>query len=113
MEEFMEENTMSPRERIDESVMRRMIDDRSNGCRGKCGRSCAQPRESAPGCASEATHTWGLTDHPLASVYAPLQSFRNLYDHETAFERGTIFAELDKPFVCGGMTEGGKCRGSC
>ena len=108
----MEENIMTPRERIDRSVMRRMIED-TNGGRTRCGCSCTLPGDKASGCAGEAVRTWGLTEYPLASVYAPLQSFRNLYDHETAFERGTIFAELDKPFVCGGMTEGGKCRGAC
>ena len=54
---------------------------------------------------------WGLTDYPLASVYAPLQTWRNLYDEETAWSRGTLFAELDMPFLCGGMTEGGRGNG--
>ena len=41
---------------------------------------------------------WGLSSYPLASVYSPLQEFRDLYDEEKALERGTLFAELDLPF---------------
>lgn len=53
---------------------------------------------------------YGLTGFPLASVYAPLQIFTDIYDCETGLTRGTIFSELDLPFVCGGMT-GGANRG--
>jgi hypothetical protein len=35
---------------------------------------------------------------PLAAVYAPVQLFRELYDHEKALSCGTLFRELDKPF---------------
>ena len=61
------------------------------------------------GCA-ERNGGWGLHEYPLASVYAPLQSWRRLYDCETALQRGTLFEELDLPFVCGEMN-GGKCHG--
>ena len=54
--------------------------------------------------------TYGLTGFPLASVYAPLQKFTDIYDCETGLTRGTIFSELDLPFVCGGMS-GGANRG--
>lgn len=47
--------------------------------------------------------SWGLSGYPLASVYSPLQEFDNLYDCENALVRGTIFKELDLPFICGGM----------
>ena len=43
--------------------------------------------------------TWGLVGYPLASVYAPLQEWRELYDEERALAQGTLFAELDKPFL--------------
>lgn len=43
--------------------------------------------------------TWGLSGYPLASVYAPLQEWRELYDEEKGLARGTMFAELDKPFL--------------
>jgi len=78
-----------------------------------CGSSSPMPMPSMRvRCDGESLHDgWGLQGHPLASVYAPIQQWRNLYDKETALERGTIFSELDLPFICGGMTEGGKCNG--
>ena len=49
---------------------------------------------------------WGLREKPVAMVYAPLQEWRSIYDAEMGLCRGTIFAELDLPFVgckgCGG-----------
>lgn len=36
---------------------------------------------------------------PLAMTYTPWQSFANLYELEKALKIGTIFPELDKPFV--------------
>ena len=40
------------------------------------------------------------TDLPLAMAYIPMQKWRDLYeDTEKAFERGTVFRELDKPFL--------------
>ena len=43
--------------------------------------------------------TWGLVGYPLASVYAPLQEWRDLYDEEKGLAQGTLFSELDKPFL--------------
>ena len=37
---------------------------------------------------------------PLAMAYVPMQQWRQLYDPNVGFGRGTIFMELDKPF-CG------------
>ena len=38
----------------------------------------------------------------LAIVYAPVQAFVKIYDPQKALVRGTLFAELDRPFT-------GKC----
>lgn len=35
----------------------------------------------------------------LAMAYVPWQTWRDIYDAEKAFCRGTIFEELDKPFL--------------
>ncbi len=40
----------------------------------------------------------------LGMVYPPRQSWRNLYEADVGFDRGTIFRELDKPFY------GDKCK---
>ncbi len=49
----------------------------------------------------------GEFDYSLAMVYSKVQSFTYLYDCDAALARGTVFAELDKPFE--GMTVMG-CR---
>jgi hypothetical protein len=47
---------------------------------------------------SDTKDGWGLHNHPLAMVYSPYQSFRNVYPADMALDRGTLFAELDLPF---------------
>ena len=54
----------------------------------------------------------GVEGRSLAMVYAPLQAWRDVYDPGTALHRGTLFRELDMPFVAGGKSDrGGNCRG--
>lgn len=36
---------------------------------------------------------------PIAMSYVPWQEFKDLYPAEKALHRGTIFEELDKPFL--------------
>ncbi|MCI8441709.1 MAG: spore coat associated protein CotJA [Provencibacterium sp.] len=36
---------------------------------------------------------------PLAIAYVPFQRWGMLYDEKTALQRGTIFKQLDKPFI--------------
>ena len=35
----------------------------------------------------------------LAMAYVPWQEWGDLYDEELALQRGTLFADLDKPFT--------------
>ena len=99
---YLDDDTLTPRDRISDNMLRRMLDEGDstgqNGCR--MGAKMPNPRKS-----------WGLEEYPLASVYAPLQVFRNLYDRETALQKGTIFSELDLPFMGASVVKGGKCRG--
>lgn len=71
-----------------------------NGCGG-----CQYPYQ-------EGMHVCGFGVHKgiLAAVYAPLSRFDELYDVETAYRRGTMFSELDKPFY--GDGKGVDCRGN-
>lgn len=39
---------------------------------------------------------------PLAMAYVPWQTWRQIYDPQVALSRGTIFQELDLPFLGGG-----------
>lgn len=68
-------------------------------------RTCAQsaasvpvscPEPVCPVCREERYDE--LSDMPLAMAYVPWQTWRNLYEAEKGFRRGTIFEELDKPF---------------
>ena len=56
-------------------------------------------------------HTWGLAGYPLGMVYAPIQEFDCLYDLDKALEVGTIFKELDLPFMGRTVGKGGSCHG--
>jgi hypothetical protein len=38
-------------------------------------------------------------NRPLAMVYAEKQRFGDLYDKKSALQRGTLFKELDFPFL--------------
>ena len=40
-----------------------------------------------------------LDDMPLAMAYVPMQKWHKLYDPEAGLERGTIFMQLDLPFL--------------
>ena len=35
----------------------------------------------------------------LAMAYVPYQNWQNIYDVDNAFMAGTLFADLDKPFL--------------
>lgn len=35
----------------------------------------------------------------FAMAYVPLQPWQKVYDAAVGFDRGTIFAQLDKPFI--------------
>jgi hypothetical protein len=35
----------------------------------------------------------------LAMAYVPFQAWQNVYDVDNAFNAGTLFADLDKPFL--------------
>jgi len=47
---------------------------------------------------------FGVENAVLAAVWAPLNRFEDIYDTDTAWRRGTMFAALDKPFY-GGQKE--------
>lgn len=38
----------------------------------------------------------------VGMAYVPMQRWRDIYEQEKALSRGTIFAELDMPFLGGG-----------
>ena len=104
---YKDDDILSRRDRAAEDLLKQMLES-NGGCGHENG--CSQSDDSyghfehGEGMARyEDAHTsWGLHDHPLAMVYSPIQKWRNIYDGETALVRGTIFEELDLPFL-------GKC----
>ncbi len=78
-----------------------------SGARNENGGSCMPVCQGHEGCGPD---SWGLTNYPLAMVYAPCQMFGSLYDTDTALRRGTLFSELDLPLGC---SEGKAGDGSC
>lgn len=103
---YMEDDTMTPRDRISDDMLRRMLDYDSSD-------NQTSPLRDAPSTQHRNTErrTWGLANYPLASVYAPLQDFRKIYDRDTALRKGTIFSEMDLPFMGRSIMKGGSCRG--
>lgn len=88
-------------DRINDGLLRQILDE-TRACHvdssnGKC--SCEEKRG------------WGLADYPLAMVYSPIQQFRDIYDMDTALAQGTVFKELDLPFMGARVSKGGKCCG--
>ncbi len=72
--------------------------------RGGCGECACPPDAKVQVCG------FGVEDGILAAVYAPMNRFAGVYDVDTAFRRGTMFEELDKPFY--GDGKGVDCRGN-
>ena len=76
----------------------------------RCSRRSAQPAQNAQtGCQSRVsgcpdTHDHFPADMPIAMAYVPWQKWQDLYEPCSGLECGTIFKELDKPFLGkGGM----------
>lgn len=92
-----------------EALLRRMIEGQGNSCP-----TCESSENRPNGCNGnrDCNGGWGLTGYPLASVFAPLQEFEDIYDLATALNRGTVFSKLDLPFEGDRrITKGGSCRG--
>ena len=117
---YTEDDTMTPRDRISEDMLKRILQrDNDAVSSNRCSEnSCRIPRDRHERSNSNMRSGKGLEGHPLASVYSPIQQFRKLYDTETALNKGTLFSELDLPFMgasvangSGCNTKGGLCRG--
>ena len=82
---------------------------RKNACRsGMPLMSCPVAGISGNRCINTAPPTWppqtflGGGNYPVGMGYVPIQSWQQPYALETAFRRGTIFPDLDLPFMMGG-----------
>ena len=102
----MERNNRIPsRDRIDESYLRQLLREGSKySQRDRAPDGCAcNLREGAPdrdfGYVPTACGTNAVKGRPLAMVYAEKQNFSELYDVKEALKRGTLFKQLDLPFM--------------
>lgn len=112
-------NCSSPRDRLDESLLTRVAEQRRSSCRGNnqarniergCGcnqASEAYERENSCSCEHD-NYNNDEFDYSLAMVYSPHQEWQNIYCEEEGLAAGTIFKELDKPFY-GPKCHGGNC----
>ena len=87
---------------------RNMTPNCQNG-RGSVGNCAQNGYPSGAKCNIEGD---GLTvGRSLAMVYSPLQAFKSIYDPEIALINGTVFEELNKPFLrssCRGVNDKGE-----
>lgn len=70
---------------------------RMNNARPHC--DSGSPEQSVPDTRRTSCLLSSQDVPSLAMVYAPCQSWQKLYESAKALSRGTLFAELDKPFV--------------
>ena len=106
---YIDENdNRTPRERVDDSVLRRML----GGADGLLPPAEAEPRRELPCDPDNAQGTHPMNHISLGMVYCPPQQWREVYDVETALSRGTMFRELDMPWEVPAPTgKGGRCCG--
>ena len=82
---------------VDTGALRRKGAYTSYGSSGRTNDcSCGKASRTADRCRVHGEDK--LAGLPLAMAYVPMQEWRNLYDLEDGFDRGTLFRELDFPF---------------
>ena len=73
----------------------------ASNCCGNSMRNVSLGVPSGSGCHEHACsdNTSTISRQVLAMAYVPIQNFQCLYDPPKGLHAGTIFAELDKPFL--------------
>lgn len=106
---YIEENdNRTPRERVDDSVLRRML----GGADGilPAPADGGQQKRELPCNPDGGKGARPVNYYSLGMVYSPTQSWREVYDVDTALARGTMFRELDMPWEVPAPTGKGGCR---
>ncbi len=140
-DQFTPRDVFTPRERIDDRLLLQLLNEEAQAdpglsCGGyavparfpkvqqtprqvpAAGAGTPSPRcsgdqpsavsEPESGCASSRNPLSGM---PLSMVYAPEQEWRELYGDEDALDHGTLFRELDLPFLHGCLSRGNRSCG--
>ena len=111
---------LTQKERVEDGLLGQLI---GGGCRCEATEAWQSRAEHRPLATSSNCGTcscdyndeaavcgFGVENAVLAAVFAPLNRFDGIYDMDTAFRRGTMFAGLDKPFYGDGKEV--DCRGN-
>ena len=108
---YIDENdNRTPRERIDDSFLRRMLGEEAQGRGLSRGGQSGAVKPSSCNPDGGRVNDRHLAGFPLGMVYAPYQEWKRVYDVDTALSRGTLFPELDKPWEVPAPTgKGGRC----
>ena len=80
--------------------------------RNSCTQNCSMPGRTMPDCGMpndgmsdgmsgnfRGNDAYRYRDFPVGMAYVPWQMFKDIYEPEQSLEAGTMFAELDKPFL--------------
>ena len=83
--------------------------ERSVSRQNRTGQGYSAPRSSYStaerdtcGCENRSAASdihWSSEQFPIGMTYVPMQTWENLYCPSQALEHGTLFADLDKPFL--------------
>ena len=57
------------------------------------------PTSDSPALCCEQPGTEFPKEPPIAMLYVPFQQWRKVYEPMVGLDRGTVFEELDKPFI--------------
>lgn len=59
----------------------------------------AEAVKSCPTCLKNSMMSTFPAETPIGMAYVPYQQWKNVYDPTVALDRGTVFEDLDKPFL--------------
>lgn len=103
----------TPRDRVDADLLRRLLDRENTLECAAASAGCCDQRSMTKGRAMPSGEMNAscelLKSMPLAMAYAPCQYWREIYGPEMALRRGTMFKELDKPWMVEGKRGGCGC----
>ena len=66
---------------------------------GSCMEGHMQKPMTGEMCYKREHDAYGCGQYPIGMGYVPWQAFKDIYDMERGLNAGTIFAELEKPFM--------------
>lgn len=102
----MDNDTRTPKDRIKENLIRRLLEleDFNNIYSSTGNRTQSSGSGIAQGLNGDTDYrmNYGREQRQgasLAMVYSPMQEWQELYDAETALQKGTLFKELFMPFA--------------